>query len=413
MLLNQNKISFFIKHNAVIILFIVLTMTGAAISGLQPYFIINELVARFTRNSFLVLSLIIPIIAGIGLNFGIVVGAMAGQIGLIIVTYFGIAGTFGLFVAALISTPIAIFFGILTGGLFNRTKGQEMISGLIVGFFSKGLYEFLFLFLVGAVIPLKDTPMLKPDGVGLRNTISLGSKYGEGIKYSLDNILKVNLWGLMIAVSVAMLIFLIVRTVLKKKRIPVFKAIFYVILLVIGLVVYNSTGLGFVTNIKAPVVTWLVIIGACGFTHFILRTKLGQDFKAIGQDQHIAKVSGIHVNKTRSIAVVISTVLASWGQIIFLQNIGTMNTYGSHMQVGFFAIAAILIGGASVDKATISQAIIGTLLLHSIFIVSPNAGKAIFGDAQIGEFFRSAVVYGVIGISLALHAWKKVLKSRK
>ena len=91
-----------------------------------------------------------------------------------------------------------------------------------------------------------------------------------------------------------------------------------------------------------------------------------------------------------------------------VENIGTMNTYGSHMQVGMFSIAAILIGGATVSKATISQALIGVVLFHSVFIISPTAGKALFGDAQIGEFFRAFVVYGVIGISLALHAWKAV-----
>lgn len=410
-LLNNNRtIGEFLKHNIVVILFLILTLAGASISGLQPHFIINELVGRITRNSFLVLSLIIPIIAGIGLNFGIVVGAMAGQIGLIVVTYFGIDGTPGILTAVAIATPLAILFGYLTGELFNRTKGQEMISGLIVGFFANGLYQFLLLFLVGTLIPMKDTPMLKPDGIGLRNTISMGSKHGEGIKYSLDYIIRINLWQLMIIVSLALIIFIVVKSLLKKSKINYLKMIPYIVMILISLYVLNSRNLGFVANIKAPLMTWIVITGLCLFTNFILRTKLGQDFRAIGQSQHIASVAGIHVNSTRNIAVIISTVLASWGQIIFLQNMGTMNTYGSHMQVGMFAIAAILIGGASVDRATISQAIVGTVLLHSIFIVSPNAGKALFGDPQIGEFFRAAVVYGVIGVSLGLHAWKQAKK---
>lgn len=410
-LLNNNKnITEFMKHHIVVILFLVLTITGAGLSGLQPHFIVNELVSRITRNSFLVLSLIIPIIAGIGLNFGIVVGAMAGQMGLILVTYFGLTGTFGIVIAILITTPIAILFGYLTGELFNRTKGQEMISGLIVGFFANGLYQFLFLFLVGTILPMKDTPMLKPDGVGLRNTISLGSKYGEGVKYSLDYIVRVNLWHLMIIISILLIVFIVLKAIIKKYKINYLKLIPYAVMIIISLIVLNSPNLVFVAKVKAPLFTWLIIVGLCFFTKFILRTKLGQDFRAIGQDQHIAGVAGIHVDKTRNIAVIISTVLASWGQIMFLQNMGTMNTYGSHMQVGMFAIAAILIGGASVDKATIGQAIIGTILLHSIFIVSPNAGKHIFGDAQIGEFFRAAVVYGVIGVSLGLHAWKKAKK---
>lgn len=414
-LLNSDK-SFldFVKHHIVVIVFTILTLSATAISGLQPHFIVSDLVGRITRNSFLVLSLIIPIIAGVGLNFGIVVGAMAGQIGLIVAMYFGWTGPVGLIMTVLLVTPISILFGWLTGGLFNRTKGQEMISGLIVGFFANGLYQFLFLFLVGKVIPIKDTPMLKPDGVGLRNTISLGSKHGEGLKYTLDYILRVNLWHVMIIASVGVMIFIVVKTIIKKKDFIIVKFIPYLLMIGISIYVLNAPGLDFVANVKAPIISWLVVIGLCVFTKFIFRTKLGQDFRAIGQNQHIASVAGIHVDKTRMIAVILSTVFASWGQIIFLQNMGTINTYGSHMQVGRLAIAAILIGGASVNKATITQAIIGTILLHSIFIVSPNAGKALFGgNAQIGEFFRAAVVYGVIGVSLVLHAWKIVVKRKK
>jgi simple sugar transport system permease protein len=111
--------------------------------------------------------------------------------------------------------------------------------------------------------------------------------------------------------------------------------------------------------------------------------------------------------------MVMSTVLAAIGQIIFLQNLGTFSTYGSHEQTGMFAIAALLIGGASVAKATISQALIGTILFHTMFIVSPLAGRALFGDAQLGEYFRSFVAYGIIGLSLALHSWKKMLQARE
>ena len=107
------------------------------------------------------------------------------------------------------------------------------------------------------------------------------------------------------------------------------------------------------------------------------------------------------------IAIIISTVLACYGQIIFLQNIGTMNTYNSHDQAGMFAIAALLIGGATVSKATIPNVFVGVVLFHLMFVVSPMAGKQLMGQAQIGEYFRVFVSYGIIAISLALHAWKR------
>ncbi len=35
------------------------------------------------------------------------------------------------------------------------------------------------------------------------------------------------------------------------------------------------------------------------------------------------------------------------------------------------------------------------------------AGKNLIGDAQIGEYFRVFVSYGIIAIALVLHAWKR------
>jgi len=39
-------------------------------------------------------------------------------------------------------------------------------------------------------------------------------------------------------------------------------------------------------------------------------------------------------------------------------------------------------------------------------VVSPLAGKALLGDAQIGEYFRVFVAYAVITVALVLHAWQ-------
>ena len=93
-------------------------------------------------------------------------------------------------------------------------------------------------------------------------------------------------------------------------------------------------------------------------------------------------------------------------QIIFLQNMGNMSTYNAHDQTGFFAAAAILVGGATVTKATIPNCFIGVLLLHRMYIVVPRAGQNIFGDGNIGEYFRQFIGYGVIALSLVIHAWR-------
>ena len=134
--------------------------------------------------------------------------------------------------------------------------------------------------------------------------------------------------------------------------------------------------------------------------------------RTVGQSRTIANAAGLNVDRTRVTAMVLSTVLASWGQLIYLQNIDTFSTYGAHTQVGQFAIAALLVGGASVQQANNKQAIIGVILFHTLFIVAPSAGQQLFNNAQLGEYFRVFVAYGVIAMSLAMHAWKTYMKPK-
>ena len=53
------------------------------------------MLVRVGRNTVLVLALLIPILAGLGLNFGIVIGAMAGQLAAILVVHWGGQGIGG------------------------------------------------------------------------------------------------------------------------------------------------------------------------------------------------------------------------------------------------------------------------------------------------------------------------------
>ena len=75
-------------------------------------------------------------------------------------------------------------------------------------------------------------------------------------------------------------------------------------------------------------------------------------------------------------------------------------------------MAALLVGGASIDKATMGQVFSGTILFHILFFMTPLAGKVLFNDPQLGEYFRVFVAYGVIAVSLAMHAWKTIAKPK-
>jgi simple sugar transport system permease protein len=402
----------YIFSNMVTILFIILCLLGLNLSGQPLTLVLDEIVNRIARNLFIVLSLIIPVIAGMGLNFGIVIGAMAAQIVIIAVTHWGIVGIPGFLLCVALTTPIAIIFGYLTGKLLNMTKGQEMITSMILGIFANGLYQLLFLFLVGTVIPMKNPKLMISGGVGIKNTVDLNG----GIKYALDNLWKMSLYELVYYVALIGIIGYVAAIIYKvvKKKGSITKQIIMAVLSLIVVVVCQLPAIAkILIYVNVPMISILILVVLCAFNVFIFKTKLGQDFRTVGQSAMVANASGINVNKTRIKAIIISTVLAAWGQIIFLQNIGTLNTYGSHEQVGMFAIAAILIGGASVSKATNKQAFLGVILFHTLFVVSPTAGKNLFNNAQIGEYFRVFVAYGVICVSLALYAWKKIVQDKR
>jgi simple sugar transport system permease protein len=354
-----------------------------------------------------VLALIIPVLAGLGLNFAVVLGAMAGQVGIIAATHLGVKGLAGILLCAGLALPLAVALGWMTGKLLNRARGKEMITTLILGFFANGVYQLVFLILIGTLIPMQNEVLVLSSGVGLRSTIDLTG----GLKFGLDDVFKLRLPFFCVVFGGAAGALLFARRLIGRR--PGGTAVIAAALAAVLWGGYEMAAGSLLNNIQVPVATFLVIAGLCVFTFFIMKTKLGQDMRTVGQDIHVAEVSGINSNRVRIIAMIISTVLAAWGQILFLQNLGAFSTYGSHEQTGMFAIAALLIGGASVTRATIGQALLGIVLFHTLFIISPIAGRVLFGDAQLGEFFRSFVAYGVIGLSLGLHSWRKMLMARQ
>ncbi len=411
----MKRLARFLRRNIVPIVFLAICGLGFHYSRLQPAFFLNDLISRLARNSFLVISLIVPVLAGMGLNFGIVLGAMAGQFGAMLTVFWGIGGVAGFAAAAAVSLPFAVLFGWLTGELFNRTKGKEMIAGLILGFFANGVYLLVCLVLVGWLIPVAaaNAHLLLPGGTGLVNTIDLSLWHYAVDKFWVIRVSRLDAGTVTIALAVLLLGAALWQVAAARRRKgsyrPLLLAAAAAVLLAAHLAVPSlweqaRRTFGIVGLPMAPLIlTALLCLGI----RMLFRTKLGQDIRAVGQNRHIAEVAGIGVDRVRIIAVVLSTVLAAWGQLFFLQNLGNLQTYGSHVQVGTFAVAALLVGGASVSRATIGQALVGILLFHSLFITSPLAGKNLLGSAQIGEYFRVFVAYGIIGVALALHAWQR------
>ena len=467
------KIKNWVFDNKVFVIFAFICIGATLVSESPLFFVVDGVFSRIGRNTFTVLALIIPVLAGMGLNFSIVIGAIAAQIALFCTVYWGFTGLPGMLLTIAITTPLAILFGYLVGKVMNAMKGAEMIAGMILAYFTDGLYQLLFLVLIGGVIPVdKTNPLIIPGGVGVRNTIDLTGN----MKYSLDNVSMLNIMTFVTILIGVIFLVKLVLSLLKKYQlktsdyitlgvvaaayalsyIPALEAflatnrlrlldgltigvvavaLWQLFLLVKAIFIQRSKGVSLIKPVlglllcgafyaltyipeiekvlmmvKIPVLSYLLIVALCIFNRKILDTRIGQNMRTVGLSQSVATASGIDVDKTRILAMIISTVLAGWGQLIYLQNIGAFGTYGAHLQIGQFAIAALLVGGASVQKANNKQAIIGVILFHLLFIVAPQAGKMLFNNPQIGEYFRVFVSYGVIALSLAMHAWKKVKK---
>lgn len=398
-----------LQKNAVTVMFVLLCLIGLVCSGQTVSYVMYELFGRLSRNSFIVLALIIPIIAGMGINFAITIGAMAAQIAALWVIEWGISGLAGFLTAMVITMPIAAFFGFLIGKLMNRMKGQEMIGGLILGYFANGLYQLLFLFIFGNLIPLKAPGLVIKGSTGVANTIDLSTE--RGFKYALDGLWRVPFGTAALILCGLIAVWSLVKLVTKKedKKKALTRTGVCAAVAIIAQLPFMTAAFSMVS---VPMVTFLIVALLCVFNNAIMKTRIGQQFRAVGQNRTVANAAGINVDRVRVIAIIISTVLAGWGQLIFVQNMGSFQTYGAHEQVGLYAGAAILVGGASIKKATNGQALLGCILFHLLFIVAPSAGKNLFGDAAIGEYFRVFISYGVIALALVMYAWGDIKKKK-
>ena len=398
-----------LQKNAVTVMFVVLCLIGLVCSGQTVSYVMYELFGRLSRNSFIVLALIIPIIAGMGINFAITIGAMAAQIAALWVIEWGISGLAGFLTAMVITMPIAAFFGFLIGKLMNRMKGQEMIGGLILGYFANGLYQLLFLFIFGNLIPLKAPGLVIKGSTGVANTIDLSTE--RGFKYALDGLWRVPFGTAALILCGLIAVWSLVKLVTKKedKKKALTRTGVCAAVAIIAQLPFMTAAFSMVS---VPMVTFLIVALLCVFNNAIMKTRIGQQFRAVGQNRTVANAAGINVDRVRVIAIIISTVLAGWGQLIFVQNMGSFQTYGAHEQVGLYAGAAILVGGASIKKATNGQALLGCILFHLLFIGAQSAGKNLFGDAAIGEYFRVFISYGVIALALVMYAWGDIKKKK-
>ena len=68
-LVRKNDLRAVVRNNAVTIMFVLLCIICMAYSGQSIAYVMYELFGRLSRNAFIVLALIIPIVAGMGINY--------------------------------------------------------------------------------------------------------------------------------------------------------------------------------------------------------------------------------------------------------------------------------------------------------------------------------------------------------
>ncbi|BBE30849.1 ABC transporter [Tepiditoga spiralis] len=319
----------------IIFLFLLSLYIIAPFVGVKLSTSISDTIIRFGMNGVLVLAMVPMVQAGTGLNFGLPLGIIAGLLGAITSIELKIGGFSGFLTALVIAIPIAAILGYGYGKLLNKVKGGEMMIATYVGFSSVA-----FMSMVWLLIPYKSPDMVWAyGGSGLRTTISV-EKYWI---HTLNNFLEIKI-GETFIFPTGMLLFFAFMAFL----------------------------------------VWL-----------FFKTKAGTAMSAVGSNPEYAKASGVDIDKVRVQSVMFSTILGAIGIIVYEQSFGFIQLYMGPFYMAFPAVAAILIGGASVHKATITNVIIGTFLFQGILTMTPSVINNII-KTDMSEVMRIIVSNGMI-----------------
>jgi simple sugar transport system permease protein len=339
----KNFIKDFGWPRIIIGLFLISLFIAAPIFGVRVDTSLNDVIVRFGMSAIMVLSMVPMIQSGCGLNFGIPVGLIAGMMGAVVSLEFNLVGITGILVAFLVGISMAAIFGFLYGLLLNRVKGDEMIIATYVGF------SFVFLMnIMWLILPFKNPASVQGfKGSGLRVTISIQDYW----YHQLSDILKINVSKYLI-IPTGMILFFLFMSFL----------------------------------------VWA-----------FFRTKTGTAMTAVGSNPDYARASGISVNKMRVISVMLSTMIAATGMIVYQQSFGFVQMYNSPLAFVFPSVAAVLLGGASVNKASITNVIIGTILFQGILTMTPSVINSAI-NIDVSEIIRIIVSNGMIVYALTRKA---------
>ena len=318
----------------IISLFFILLCLLALLYDLSLPTLLSNSVVRMGMNAIMVLAMVPGIQCGISLNLGLPIGLVAGLIGGLMTIEFGIPGWGGFLFAIAVGAAIAAVAGWLYGLLLNRLKGEEMSVTTYVGFSIVSVMCIAWL-----VLPFTSLKLRWPLGTGLRNTIGLDS---SNFKHILDDLLSFS-----------------------------------------------------IGDFTVPTGLILFMLLCCFLVWLFSRSKTGVAMQAVGNNPRFAEATGINVDRMRIVGTMLSTVLGAVGILVYSQSYGFMQLYTAPRQMGFIAASAILIGGASVNKASIANVIIGTFLFQGIVTMTPTVMNSMI-HMDMSEVIRIIISNGMI-----------------
>ena len=144
-----------------------------------------------------------------------------------------------------------------------------------------------------------------------------------------------------------------------------------------------------------PLGLLLCFFGIGALLWLFSRTRTGMIFAAIAENERFVKLSGIHVDHYRTIAIIMSTVIAAIGVVVYSQSYGILHLYDGPFMMSFPAVSAIVIGGASPRKATVANALIGTFLYQTTYLLSIPVANALL-IPEMAEIIRTIITSGII-----------------
>ena len=330
----------------IIACFLLLLLIAAPIVGLDFPTQITNIITRFSWNAVMVLAMVPMVHSGCGLNFGLPLGIVSGLLGATLSIELGYTGFASFLMAILIATPFALLFGGGYGWLLNKIKGGEMMIATYVGFSSVA-----FMCIMWLILPYSSSNMVWGyEGVGLRTTVSVEEFWQRAIS-----------------------------------DIAAFS---------VGDAFYFPTGM------------FLFFLILCGLMWIFMRTRTGTAMTTVGSNPEYARASGVNINRMRTLSVILSTWLGALGIIVYEQSFGFIQLYMGPFMMAFPAVAALLIGGASVKKASIINVIVGTFLFQGILTMTPSVINSML-QTDMSEVIRIIVSNGMI-----LYALTRVTKVR-